>query len=140
VQLLSIDGAWGYYADVVLRALRGDLQIGSEALSEALPRVSNAAKGEVLLMLGDVDGGVRALRRVEAVFLPSLWVHTSSTEAYYPRSVIDDPRYQALLEELGIGRTWRSHVRDGAQALSQVTGIAVTTPPSATGEGVSSAL
>jgi len=57
-----------------------------------------------------------------------MWQFTPAMEAYYPREVVQDPRYQAALERIGVGRTWRAHIRNKARELTAVTGIRVTTP------------
>ncbi len=125
------DPAWGWAAGAILQAMRGDAPLGSQKHQTILtePEVSNALRGEICFLLGDIDEGVRAWRRVEATFLRLWWSHGPCNEAYYARAVVRDPRYQALLEQLGIGKTWRAYTRRQAQALAQVTGIEVTTPP-----------
>ena len=58
-----------------------------------------------------------------------MWQYIPAMEAYYPREVVRDPRYQAVLERIGVGRTWRAHIRNKATELTPVTSICVTTPP-----------
>lgn len=71
------------------------------------PLTTNALRGEIHFRHGDVESGVGAWGRVEATFRRLFWVNGHCTEVHSPRTVVGDPRYQALLEELGIGRTWR---------------------------------
>jgi DNA-binding winged helix-turn-helix (wHTH) protein/tetratricopeptide (TPR) repeat protein len=122
---------WGSAARDVLLALRGDTPANSAALRATVedPQKSNALKTQICFMVGDVECGVRSLRRIEPTFLRLYWTYAPCDESHYSRSVIDDPRYQAVLEELGIGRTWRAYMRQQAQELASVTGIQVTTPP-----------
>jgi hypothetical protein len=79
-------------------------------------------------MMGDVDAGLRYWRDIEPEHLPPLWQDIPGFEQYWPRHVMEDPRYQALLDELGIGRRWQSWMRERAIELTPVTGIEVTTP------------
>lgn len=79
-------------------------------------------------MLGDVDGGVRYWRQLEPAILRLQWQFISSEERYWAKGVVEDPRYQVLLEDLGIGKKWRRYMRTKASELTPVTGIAITTP------------
>ncbi len=130
-RLDSTAPAWGSAARSVLLALRGDTPANSVALRATLAdsQKSNAMKTQICFMVADVECGVRSLQRIEPTFLQLFWVFVPCDESHYPRSVIDDPRYQAALEEVGIGRTWRAYMRQQAQELASVTGIPVTTPP-----------
>lgn len=125
VRLETADPEWGYNARLLFRAFHGELPIGSARLQEALsnPLASNATRGEVCFVLGDVECGVRYWRDLEAAYLPLIWTFLSSMEVFYADGVVEDPRYQALLDELGVGQDWRACVRRTVVGLEPLTGI-----------------
>jgi len=129
-RLESIDAGWAFLARQHMLALRGDLRPGSNLLGEFFShrRANNANRGITSFMMGDIEAGLRYWRDVEPRFLPTLWHYTPGIERYWPAQVTGDPRYQALLEELGIGRSWQARMRERAIELTPVTGIEVTTP------------
>jgi hypothetical protein len=86
-------------------------------------------RAELCLILGDIDCGVLNARHVETNILWQWWKFMPCNESHWAPGVVEDPGYQAVLEEIGIGRSWRAFMRQQAQELSAVTGIDVTTPP-----------
>jgi hypothetical protein len=46
---------------------------------------------------------------------------------FWAPGVVDDERYQKLLNELGFGRRWRAYMRAKVAELTSITGVAVTT-------------
>jgi hypothetical protein len=130
-RLQNHDPVWAFNARMLLMAVRGDTPLGSAGLKANLehPLASNISRGETCFILGDVECGVRYWRRIESTWLPALWWANPSMEVRWASNIVRDPRYQALLEELGIGKTWRTYMRTHAEALASVTGIEVTTAP-----------
>ncbi len=130
-RLEATDPAWAFAAKSDMLALRGSIPLGSAALEETLshPLATNAFRAELCLILGDIDCGVRNARNVETNILWQWWKFMPCNESHWAPGVIEDPRYQAVLEEIGIGHSWRAFMRKQAQELSAVTGIDVTTPP-----------
>ncbi len=129
-RLTRTDPAWAYAAKLLLMAQRGDIPLGSAALEEALanPLGTNVARGNACFALGDVERGVGFWRNIEPAFLPLLWQFNTYQEWFMAPGVAADPRYQALLDELGIGRRWRAYMRMKAAELTPITGVEVTTP------------
>jgi hypothetical protein len=82
----------------------------------------------ICFVLGDVEAGVRYWREIEPGFLPMLWWSNVLNEGFWARGVVDDERYQSLLDELGFGRRWRAYMRSKVAQLTPITGIEVTTP------------
>ena len=130
-RLEAADPAWAFAAKADMLALRGSIPLGSSALEEMLshPLATNAFRAELCLILGDIDCGVRNARHVETNILWQWWKFMPCNESHWAPGVIEDPRYQAVLEEIGIGHSWRAFMRQQAHELSSVTGIDVTTPP-----------
>lgn len=129
-RLTRTDTAWAYAAKLLLMAQRGDIPLGSAALEEALADSlgTNIARGNVCFVLGDVERGVGYWRNIEPAFLPLLWQFNTYQEWFMAPGVAADPRYQALLDELGVGRRWRDYMRTMASELTPITGIEITTP------------
>ena len=129
-RLKASDPAWGSAAELILAAHRGDFPPASEQLREALanPDLTNAIRGIACFVVGDIECGINYWRDIEQAFLPLQWQFLPSTEAYFAAGVTQDARYQALREELGIGKKWREYMRAKASELTPVTGIEVTTP------------
>lgn len=132
-RLSSLDPLWGFTVRTMLMAIRGELTQESAELKAFLntPGPLNHPKGNVCFILGDVECGVRYWQRMEPIWLRMSWVHHPGVEATFAPNVVTDPRYQAMLELLGIGRSWRAYMRELAEELAPVTGIAVTSahPP-----------
>jgi len=129
-RLKASDPAWGSAAELILSAHRGDIPTASEQLREAVanPDLTNAIRGIACFVVGDIECGIKYWREMEQAFLPILWQFLPSSEVHFAAGVIEDVRYQALLEQLGIGRKWREYMRAKASELTSVTGIEVTTP------------
>ena len=130
-RLKRTDEKWGYNAEVYLRVHRGDFRPHSPELQAALadPLVTHSTKSDVCFILGDVDCGTKELLAIEPEYAWLRWHFNPAQEAYFAANVVGDPRYQKTLETLGVGKTWRAEVRRGAEELSAITGIGVTTPP-----------
>jgi tetratricopeptide (TPR) repeat protein len=119
-QLKSSDAVWGYSAQLALQAFRGDLPQGSEALQSAFdhPMANNVTRGSISFILGDIPAGVSYWQRIEPGFLRLFWQHNTGQEWMWAEGVTEDPRYQALLNELGIGTRWRTYMRTEAESLN----------------------
>ncbi len=130
-RLKRTDEKWGYNAGVYLRVHRGDIRPHSPELQAALadPLVTHSTKSDVCFILGDVDCGTEELLAIEPEYAWLRWHFNPAQEAYFAANVVSDPRYQKTLEALGVGKAWRADVRRGAEELSAITGIGVTTPP-----------
>jgi len=124
------DGAWAYAAKSRMLAFRGDIPLGSEALKRTLenPLLTNISRGHLCFILGDVESGVRFWRAIEPHFLEMIWRFKPCIEPNFASHVTDDPRYQALLDDFGLGRAWTVRLQDGVRELQAITGIPMTTP------------
>lgn len=131
VRLKASNSAWGNGAELIMAAHRGDLPPGSGRLHEALakPGLLNVSRGIACFVVGDIECGITYWREMEPTLMPTLWRFMPVIEVYFANGVVADARYQALLDELGVGRKWREHMREAAAKLTPVTGIEVTTPP-----------
>ena len=127
----ATDAAWAFYARLTLKAMRGDIRAGGNELAHAFadPHATNTTRGIISFILGDVEAGVRYWREIEPGFLPLLWQFNSGNEWFWAPGVVEDPRYQTLLDELGFGRRWRAYMREKVAELTPITDIEVTTPP-----------
>ena len=129
-RLASSAPAWGKAAELVLLTRRGDIRLESQALKSAFddPQVSNATRGVVCFVLGDIEGGASWWRKIEPAFLRLQWMSLPTQEWDWASGVVADPRYNALLDELDLGKRWRVYMREQATKLAPTTQIEVTTP------------
>lgn len=123
------DGRYAYAAQVELAVQTGTLQPGTAELQTALsdPKMSNLAKGRIYFVLGMLDEGVKAWRNIEPGLLHLVWQFGYQWRHFYAEGVWEDPRYQFLLEDFGIGARWRRYLLDRVSELSEVTGIEAMT-------------
>jgi hypothetical protein len=77
-------------------------------------------------MLGDVETGISLWRNLTAIQKRRLFNVTHAAEKYFPDSVLEDPRYQALLEEVGLGKSWQRQLMEGIMATESVTGVGLS--------------
>ena len=74
-------------------------------------------KSRVLLLLGDVERGVEQMRQMPTDMLRWDMDHS------LPPEVVADPRYHAVLEELGVGDSWRQYLIKKVKEMEPHTGI-----------------
>lgn len=130
-RLSNLDPLWGFTARIRLMALRREITRDSADLETFMctPGPLNHTKGHRCFNPGDVECGVRYWSHTEPIWLRMSWEFNPGVEATFSPNVVADPRYQALLESLGIGRSWRAYMRELARELAPVTGIAATSVP-----------
>ena len=118
------DGTWAYSAQLRIAVQKGDIPSNSEALANALahPKAQNLLRGRVYFMLGDVENGIAAWRDMEPGLVHNLQ-YLLQIERSFDQTVLSDPRYQALLDEFGVGRRWRAYLRERIVELADITGI-----------------
>jgi TolB-like protein len=121
-------GVWAFALRLRLAALRGDLPARSQELVTALddPRVNDYLRGVTHFILGDVESGVAAWRRVHASNSRSAaraMIYAVHAESCYTAKVVNDARYQDVLDELGVGRQWTAYLREKVAELAPITGI-----------------
>jgi DNA-binding winged helix-turn-helix (wHTH) protein/tetratricopeptide (TPR) repeat protein len=122
-------GGWAYSAKLRLMAFRGEIPMGSDALKSALadPLANNLSRGITSFIVGDVENGVRYWRDIEPSTLELIWRFKALMENHFAAGVTEDIRYQALLDEMMIGRAWPLRLLNGVKELEPFTGIAATT-------------
>jgi hypothetical protein len=121
-------GVWAHALRLRVAVLRGDLLPRSEHLAAALddPRVNDYLRGVTHFILGDVESGVAAWRRVHGSNSPHATralIYAVHAESCYSATVVNDARYQDVLDELGIGRRWTAYLREKVAELAPITGI-----------------
>lgn len=131
LKLADDQGSWAYAAEVELAVRQGRLSSGSPRLVKALadPRMTNLAAGKIYFVVGDVERGVQAWRQLESGLAHLLWRFVPQMQQLFAESVISDPRYRQLLDDIGIGARWQHHLQARMSELAPVTGIVPTTTP-----------
>lgn len=126
-RLREIDptGAYTNCAHLCLSVLRGDLAPGSEAfrLAATPPRADAFSGGLAHLMVGDVEQGLALWRQVPLRLREMVCRSTVRAELFIPATVVRDARYQAYLDEIGIGASWTGFLTEKLAELAPFTGI-----------------
>jgi DNA-binding winged helix-turn-helix (wHTH) protein/TolB-like protein/tetratricopeptide (TPR) repeat protein len=122
---LDDEGISSNFTDVVDGLLTGKLKPGSEALERqyALGRDFNFNNGALSFMLGDIDRGIEFWSNLAPVHKRRLINNVHVSEMYFADGVVEDPRYQAMLEDLDFGLGWQRTLMEGVMAMSTVTGV-----------------
>ncbi|OGT70251.1 MAG: hypothetical protein A3H44_00975 [Gammaproteobacteria bacterium RIFCSPLOWO2_02_FULL_57_10] len=121
------EGILAHYSEAIIGFLSGEIVLGNKAHHEIMSREGDFAfnKGALSFMLGDIETGIELWRSLTPPQKRRLFNVTHSAEKYFPQSVLEDPRYQALLEELGLGKSWQRQLMEGVMAMEAVTGVSL---------------
>lgn len=119
------EGISSNFTHVVAGVLSGELHPGSPALAQqyALGRDFNFNNGALSFMLGDIEKGIEYWSDLAPVHKRRLINSVHVSEVYFADGVVDDPRYQNLLEELDFGLSWQRTLMEGIMAMQAVTGV-----------------
>ena len=122
------DGILAHYSEAVIGFLSGEIVLGNAAYEAILSAGEdfNFTKGALSFMLGDVETGVAFWRNIPLLQKRRLFNVTHATEKFFPDAVLEDPRYQAVLEELDFGISWQRRLMEGIIAMERVTGISLS--------------
>jgi len=122
------DGILAHYSEAVIGFLSGDIILGNDAYQTIMSKEEdfNFTKGALSFMLGDVETGVALWRAIPPLQKRRLFNVTHSAEKYFPSEVLDDPRYQAVLEQLDFGISWQRRLMEGVMAMAPVTGVSLS--------------
>src|SRR5690606_23128921 len=114
-----------HYTAMVIGFLRGEIQLGNAAYQAAMAAGDdfNFNKGALSFMLGDIETGIDMWRKLTPLQKRQLFNVTYAAEKYFPAEVIEDPRYQTLLEELDFGISWQRRLMEGVMAMEETTGV-----------------
>jgi len=119
------DGSWTYGARASVAALKGELPLGSERLEQAIADELCTAhvRGIIYFILGDVPQGVQYWRNLDTRDMQLISLYAPVSEMLFADGVTDDPEYQQVLVELGIGKSWTRYLEKRVKDLEAVTGI-----------------
>lgn len=122
------EGISSDYTRSVIEAHQGRLRLGTEAFGTEVAAGQDAAitNGVVSFINGDIALGEKFWSELHPLQKRWLINAVHSSEAYYPDAVLNDPRYQALLEALDVGLSWQRTLMEGVMVLQGVTGIALS--------------
>lgn len=124
-QEADIDGIRAHFTAIVIGFLRGDIHLGNEAYQAAMAVGDdfNFNKGALSFMLGDIDTGIKLWRQLTPPQKRQLFNATYGAEKYFPTEILEDKRYQDLLEELDFGISWQRRLMEGVMAMEEKTGV-----------------
>ena len=119
------EGISSNFTDIVAGVFTGELHPGSDALAQqyALGRDFNFNNGSLSFMLGDIDKGIEYWSDLATVHKRRLINNVHVSEVYFADGVVEDRRYQDLLEELDFGLAWQRTLMEGIMAMQTATGV-----------------
>ena len=119
------DGILAHLSDLTVAFLNGSLHSDSPDLQEFYrPGADYYYNNGVLsFMLGDIDKGVHYWGKLRSVQLRRLFNVAHSSEKYFASNVLDDHRYQSVLEQLGAGISWQRQLIEGVMDMEPVLKI-----------------
>src|SRR5690606_29213963 len=124
-QEADIDGIRAHFSAIIIGFLRGDIHLGNDAYHAAMAADEdfNFNKGALSFMLGDIETGIELWRQLTPLQKRQLFNATYGAEKYFPTQVLEDHRYQDLLEELDFGISWQRRLMEGVMAMEEKTGV-----------------
>lgn len=127
---LDTEGQSAMLSQVIISGLFGSSTEEGDALesrNKDNPEF-NFAMGVKQFILGNIDAGIEHWRNLTPSDNRRLfaWLHT--VDVFFPLNVLNDLRYTAILEEIGIGRSWQKRLMEGVIATSSKTGVELSEP------------
>jgi len=125
---LDTEGQSAMLSQVIISALFGastDKGDELEAHNKDNPEF-NFAMGVKQFILADIDAGIELWRDLTPSDNRRLFAWLHSVDIFFPLNVLNDTRYKAILEEIGIGETWQKHLMKGVIATSSKTGVSLS--------------
>lgn len=124
-KISDTEGISSNFTHVVAGVLTGSLRPDSEILAQqyALGRDFNFNNGALSFMLGDIEKGIAYWSDLSTVHKRRLINNAHISEVYFAESIVEDPRYQDLLEELDFGLSWQRTLMEGVMAMQELTGV-----------------
>lgn len=127
---LDNEGQSAMLSQVIISALFGASTIEGDEL-EARYKDNpefNFAMGVKQFILADIEAGIEHWRNLTPSDNRRLFAWLHSVDIFFPLSVLNDTRYKAILEEIGIGETWQKRLMKGVIATSSKTGVSLSKP------------
>lgn len=121
----DIEGISSNFTHIIAGVLTGTLHPGSESLASQyeLGGDFNFNNGALSFMLGDIERGIEYWSNLSTVHKRRMINNMHISEVYFADGVVEDPRYQKLLEDLDFGLSWQRTLMEGVIAMQEVTGV-----------------
>lgn len=122
---VDTEGLIVHNTENIIRFLAGDMAAGSEAFEDSLREDPDFYynNGALSFMVGDIDRGIAYWRQLQPPQMRRLFNRAHVSERYFPGRVLESPRYQALLDGLGNGKSWQHTLIEGVMEIAEATGI-----------------
>lgn len=125
VMQLDSEGPITMFTQVIISSL-----FGSSTSEGDLFEVSNMdnpefnfSLGVKLFIRGDIPAGIEKWRQLNAAETRRLFAWIRVAELYFPVELLTDERYERLLEDLNVGKTWQHQLMVGVIEMSSITEI-----------------
>ncbi|MCW8193628.1 hypothetical protein F6455_02360 [Proteobacteria bacterium 005FR1] len=121
-------GILSHHSEIIVAFLSGALDDNAAAVNALVKEEQDFFfnNGVMSFVLGDVENGMKFWRGLAPVQMRRLFNVVHSSEKFFPEAVLFDPRYQALLEELGTGKSWQRRLMKGVLEMESVTGVTLS--------------
>ncbi len=122
------EGVAADYTRALIEAWHGRLPPHSDAFAAEVVKGQEAAysNGVLSFLHGDVSLGGQFWNAMHPLQKRWLLLMTHTAERGFPASVVDNPAYHAVLEELDVGVSWQRTLMEGVMVLEGVTGVALS--------------
>lgn len=120
---VDTEGILVHHSEVILAYLSGEVYRQSPDTFMGKGQDFHFNNGVLSFMLGDIEAGMEYWRSLEPVQMRRVFNVVHSSERFFSAEVLEDPRYQALLEEIGAGKTWQRQLMEGVVEMEPVTGV-----------------
>lgn len=119
------EGLLAHYSEAVIGFLSGKIQLGNAAYDAIMDRGEdfNFTKGALSFMLGDINAGTEYWSNIPPLQKRRLFNVTHSAEKYFPAAVLEDPRYEGVLEDLDFGKQWQRQLMEGVISMQDTLGV-----------------
>lgn len=122
---VDTDGLLAHYSETIIGFLKGEITLGNDYYKQLMDKGNdfNFNKGALSFMLGDLQKGIELWRNIPPLQRRRLFNVAHSVERYFPVAILEDPRYQAVLEELNAGKSWQRQLMEGVLAMQDTLDV-----------------
>ena len=125
---LDTEGVSYHLTSVVVDVLNGELTADSDRLTEEYARGPdyNFSNGTLAFMLGDKERGKQFWSQLQPLQKRRLRNLVYAMEKFFPEDLLNSDCYQALLEDLGVGKSWQHTLMRGVIEMETTTGVSLS--------------
>ncbi len=125
---LDSEGVSHHLTSMVVGVIDGTLTANSELVNQqyALGPDYNFSNGVLAFMLGDFDKGKEFWTQLQPIQKRRLRNLAYAVEKFFPEEILECDCYQAMLEDLGVGKSWQHTLMRGVIDMERATGVSLS--------------